>query len=194
MMSHCSKTYASSFIVKCENKLTRTPTHSRTYALTHAHTQPTHPQSLTPVPLKALATILPKATPQALDMIEQCIRFDPAKRPTSHALIEHEFVAQFRSPADEIVAKEPLTIAVDDNTKYTAEDYRNKLYKEIKRAKQRSHSQQRTSSTATTPGAATEGGMPAAHGAATASQQQQQQQSALLPPDAAGSAVAATGT
>jgi mitogen-activated protein kinase 15 len=45
--------------------------------------------------------------------------------------LKHPYVAQFHNEKDEPSAPAPLQIVVDDNTKYSAADYRDRLYREI---------------------------------------------------------------
>lgn len=51
------------------------------------------------------------------------------------AALKHPYVAQFHNAADEPGCPRILRIAIDDNTKYTAADYRERLYREIVRKK-----------------------------------------------------------
>uniref|UniRef100_K3WIJ6 Protein kinase domain-containing protein n=1 Tax=Globisporangium ultimum (strain ATCC 200006 / CBS 805.95 / DAOM BR144) TaxID=431595 RepID=K3WIJ6_GLOUD len=57
--------------------------------------------------------------------------FDPSKRLTVDEALKHPYVAQFHNEKDEPPAPGPLQIVVDDNTKYSAADYRDRLYREI---------------------------------------------------------------
>lgn len=70
--------------------------------------------------------------------------------------LKHPFVSQFHSEKDEPVAPAPFQIVVDDNTKYTAADYRDRLYKEIvkKKKEARRRAEQPKASAETAPVAA----------------------------------------
>ncbi|RLN49192.1 hypothetical protein BBJ29_003706 [Phytophthora kernoviae] len=80
---------------------------------------------------KPLEELFPKASPEALDLIKQCFWFDPSKRISCIDALKHPYVAQFHNEKDEPSASAPLQIVVDDNTKYSAADYRDRLYREI---------------------------------------------------------------
>ncbi|KUF92349.1 Phosphatidylinositol synthase (PIS) [Phytophthora nicotianae] len=80
---------------------------------------------------KPLEELFPKASPEALDLIKQCFWFDPSKRISVIDALKHPYVAQFHNEKDEPSAPAPLQIVVDDNTKYSAADYRDRLYREI---------------------------------------------------------------
>lgn len=58
-------------------------------------------------------------------------QFDPSKRITVEEALKHPYVAQFHNDKDEPSAPGPMQIVVDDNTKYSAADYRERLYREI---------------------------------------------------------------
>lgn len=60
-----------------------------------------------------------------------CLQFDPNKRISCDEALRHPYVAQFHNEKDEPNAPGPLQIVVDDNTKYSAADYRDRLYREI---------------------------------------------------------------
>ncbi|KDO34576.1 CMGC/MAPK/ERK7 protein kinase [Saprolegnia parasitica CBS 223.65] len=88
-------------------------------------------ESLPPPKTQTLEELLPKASPEAIDLVRKCLYFDPDKRITADEAIKHPFVAQFHVEKDEPVATAPCQIVVDDNTKYSAADYRDRLYREI---------------------------------------------------------------
>ncbi|RHY32003.1 hypothetical protein DYB32_002973 [Aphanomyces invadans] len=83
-------------------------------------------ESLPPPKTQTLEELLPKATPDAIDMIRQCLH-----RISADDAIKHPFVTQFHVDKDEPVATAPCQIVVDDNTKFSAADYRDRLYREI---------------------------------------------------------------
>jgi mitogen-activated protein kinase 15 len=82
-----------------------------------------------------MAELFPTASPDAVDLIERCLSFNPDKRPSAAEALKHPYVRQFHNPADEPACPRILRIQIDDNTKYTAADYRDRLYKEIARKK-----------------------------------------------------------
>ena len=64
------------------------------------------------------------------------MNFDPNKRCTAEQALAHPYVADFHNPAEEPVYPfGAITIAIDDNTKLQAADYRDRLYKEISKQK-----------------------------------------------------------
>ena len=52
--------------------------------------------------------------------------FNPSKRLTAEQALAHAYVEQFHNPADEPESPSIIHITIDDNTKYTAEDYRDR--------------------------------------------------------------------
>jgi len=82
-------------------------------------------------PRRAAGDALPGVPPVALDLVERCLQFSPAKRPTVEEALRHPFVADFAVEADERRAARPVSLGVDDNTKFSAADYRDRLYAEI---------------------------------------------------------------
>ncbi|TYZ66791.1 hypothetical protein PybrP1_002607, partial [[Pythium] brassicae (nom. inval.)] len=101
-------------------------------------------ESLPTPKLRPLEELFPKASPEALDLIRQCFWFDPSKRITCDDALKHPYVAQFHNEKDEPSAPGALQIVVDDNTKYSAADYRDRLYREIIKKKKESTPRGRT--------------------------------------------------
>jgi len=93
-------------------------------------------ESLAKAPQKALKDLVPTASPDALSFMDSCLKFSPLNRSTVETCLEHPYVAQFHKIENEPCAPSQIKITVDDNVKYTAADYRDRLYKEIKQAKQ----------------------------------------------------------
>jgi len=101
-------------------------------------------QSIPTPPQVSLSALLPKASAPAIDMMTKCLMFSPAARPTVVSLLEMEYVAQFHQPQNpEPTAKSVCNIAIDDNTKMTADDYRKKIYKDINMKKKSKLKQRR---------------------------------------------------
>ena len=76
--------------------------------------------------------MFPSASSEARDFISRCLRFSPGERMSAEEGLRHPFVADFHDPQQEPVHPGgPVRIAVDDNTKLTASDYRQRLYQEI---------------------------------------------------------------
>ncbi|BDA40406.1 Mitogen-activated protein kinase 15 [Coccomyxa sp. Obi] len=83
----------------------------------------------------ALHRLFPSASPEAADLLFRLLQFNPAKRITAREALRHPYVAQFHSSADEPSAPGIITIPIDDNTKYSISEYREKLYMEIVKRK-----------------------------------------------------------
>jgi len=92
-------------------------------------------ESLPPSRPRSLTEIFPTASAEALDLMRMCLQFNPEKRCSAEEAIRHPYVAQFHNPDDEPVAARAVQILIDDNTKYSAADYRERLYREIAKKK-----------------------------------------------------------
>lgn len=94
---------------------------------------------------------------EGLDFIRECLQFNPDGRPSCQgrvfkylliyiwcanvlfidcvwytALLRHVYVAEFHNEDEEPVYPHgPLRLPIDDNTKLTAQQYRDRLYEEI---------------------------------------------------------------
>eukprot|EP00747_Dinoflagellata_sp_TGD_P186983 gnl/TRDRNA2_/TRDRNA2_44405_c0_seq1.p1 gnl/TRDRNA2_/TRDRNA2_44405_c0~~gnl/TRDRNA2_/TRDRNA2_44405_c0_seq1.p1 ORF type:complete len:493 (-),score=99.51 gnl/TRDRNA2_/TRDRNA2_44405_c0_seq1:174-1652(-) len=91
---------------------------------------------------RPLNEMFPSATVEALDLIRQCLQFNPNKRTSAKGLLRHAYVDQFHNPEDEFDCDRVIQIPIDDNTKLTVQDYRERLYNEVlkkKKEQRRSH-------------------------------------------------------
>eukprot|EP00591_Stephanopyxis_turris_P015880 CAMPEP_0195542346 /NCGR_PEP_ID=MMETSP0794_2-20130614/51560_1 /TAXON_ID=515487 /ORGANISM="Stephanopyxis turris, Strain CCMP 815" /LENGTH=152 /DNA_ID=CAMNT_0040676477 /DNA_START=365 /DNA_END=820 /DNA_ORIENTATION=+ len=82
--------------------------------------------------------------PEALDLMNQCLQFNPEKRCSSEFALMHPYIAEFHNPDNEPTHPHgPIQIDIDDNTKLSADDYRERLYREIqqrrKEAREKGH-------------------------------------------------------
>mmetsp|Transcript_90579 Transcript_90579/g.234914 ORF Transcript_90579/g.234914 Transcript_90579/m.234914 type:complete len:437 (+) Transcript_90579:93-1403(+) len=91
---------------------------------------------------RPLNEMFPSASVEAQDLMRQCMQFNPNRRLTAHEALRHPYVVQFHNPEDEFDCERPIHIPIDDNTKLTVTDYRERLYNEVLRKKKeqrRSH-------------------------------------------------------
>lgn len=79
--------------------------------------------------------MFPNASPEATDLVAKLLQFNPDKRITAEEALRHPYVAQFHNEADEPSHPTTITIPIDDNHKYSIEEYREKLYAEIVKRK-----------------------------------------------------------
>eukprot|EP00850_Spirogloea_muscicola_P012422 SM000080S22937 [mRNA] locus=s80:240271:241973:- [translate_table: standard] len=80
-----------------------------------------------PVPLSRRYT---RANPQALDLIEKMLVFDPRKRITVQAALEHPYLAMLHDPAVEPVAPAPFDFDFEDED-LREDALRDKVWKEM---------------------------------------------------------------
>ncbi len=64
----------------------------------------------------------------AIDLLLKLLQFNPKKRLTAEEALEHPYVADFHNPEEEIICDHKIEIPLDDNNKFTKEEYRQKLY------------------------------------------------------------------
>mmetsp|Transcript_23628 Transcript_23628/g.52040 ORF Transcript_23628/g.52040 Transcript_23628/m.52040 type:complete len:440 (-) Transcript_23628:391-1710(-) len=93
---------------------------------------------------RPLSEVFPTASVEALDFVRLCMHFNPNKRISAKEALRHPYVNQFHNAEDEPDCPHVIRIAIDDNTKLTVQDYRDRLYNEIlKRKKEQRRSQRR---------------------------------------------------
>ncbi|ESL07481.1 protein kinase [Trypanosoma rangeli SC58] len=83
------------------------------------------------------AELLPKASPDAIDLVQKLMRFNPNERLTAEQALEHPYVAAFHKVQDEPSAPAPVTISLPDDTRFTMQEYRERLYQEIANARRK---------------------------------------------------------
>ncbi|XP_051827361.1 mitogen-activated protein kinase 15 isoform X3 [Antechinus flavipes] len=83
-------------------------------------------------PLVTLDSRLPPTTPpEALDLLQRLLVFDPEKRLTADEALRHPYVRRFHCPAKEPALEYEIILPVDDGVQLSVVDYRNRLYKMI---------------------------------------------------------------
>ena len=92
-------------------------------------------ENLPPSKPRPLAEIFSNASAEGLDMLRSCLLFNPDKRITAEDSLRHPYVAKFHNTEDEPESEKAVELKVDDNKKYSASSYRERLYKEVKRRK-----------------------------------------------------------
>lgn len=84
---------------------------------------------------RPLEHIFPQASPAATDLLRKLLVFNPDKRITADEALRHPFVSQFHDPSSEPACDHVITVPISDNTKFTIQEYRDRLYQEIVRRK-----------------------------------------------------------
>lgn len=71
--------------------------------------------------------------PDAVDLIERCIVFNPNKRLTAREALKHPYVAQFVKPEDlaSLEKQKPVVLPLPDNEKFDRTEYMESLYHRI---------------------------------------------------------------
>ena len=64
----------------------------------------------------------------AIDLLLKLLVFNPNKRLTAEEALKHPYVAEFHNEEEEIVSNHKIEIPLDDNNKFSKEEYRQKLY------------------------------------------------------------------
>jgi len=85
--------------------------------------------------------IFPTASEEALDLLKKLLHFNPNKRLTAEEVLRHPYLADFHNPYDEPEAGRIITTSINDNTKYSIREYRDKLYHEISKKKKEARRQ-----------------------------------------------------
>ncbi|XP_061424827.1 extracellular signal-regulated kinase 2-like isoform X3 [Lethenteron reissneri] len=80
---------------------------------------------------QSLESLLPNAPPNALDLLKRLLVFNPEKRLTAEEALSHPYVAQFHNPQTELAVDYDVVPPVDDDTRLSVAEYRNKLYELI---------------------------------------------------------------
>uniref|UniRef100_A0A8C4ZCL7 Mitogen-activated protein kinase 15 n=1 Tax=Gadus morhua TaxID=8049 RepID=A0A8C4ZCL7_GADMO len=81
------------------------------------------------VPLEEL--LQPAVPPDALDLVQRLLVFNPDKRLTAGQALQHPYVARFHNPLKEPALGYSVVLSVGDDTQLSVVQYRNKLYEQI---------------------------------------------------------------
>jgi len=99
-------------------------------AAIHSSFAPTMLNSLAAVAKKDMAVLMKDAPPDAVDMVVKLLDFNPERRLDIEGSLKHPYMAAF------VTGSEPscpgrLSIPIDDDHKFTVNDYREKLYQQV---------------------------------------------------------------
>lgn len=86
---------------------------------------------------KSIKDIFSNCEPQAIDLLQRLLVFDPKKRLTAKAALAHSYLTQFHNCEDEPECNQPVKISIDDNKKFSVSQYRDELYRYILRKKKK---------------------------------------------------------
>lgn len=103
-------------------------------------------ESLPIINYTSLTQLFPLASNESIDVIRLCLQFNPNIRTAADDLLRHTYLSEFHNEDEEpIYPYGPIRLPLDDNTKLTAQQYRERLYLEIneRRKEARKREQQR---------------------------------------------------
>jgi len=75
--------------------------------------------------------LYPKASADALDLLDKLMKYDPAQRSSAQDGLVHPYCLQFHDQETEVTADNKVAIPVHDNKKLQTHKYRELLYDEI---------------------------------------------------------------
>jgi len=88
--------------------------------------------------LKDLKHCFPKGIDaDALDFITKLLQFMPENRMTAEEALKHPYLKKFYKTSEEPTCEQVIKLYFNDNSKYTVAQYRDKLYQEIKKRRER---------------------------------------------------------
>ena len=69
--------------------------------------------------------------PITIDLLSKLLQFEPKKKLTAEEALNHHCVKDFHNVEEEITCEHKIKIPLDDMTKYSQGEYRQKLYKVV---------------------------------------------------------------
>lgn len=89
-------------------------------------------ESVVMPPARSIPEFFPAASGEARDLMGLCFGFRPDSRMSAEDGLRHPYVADFHNEEDEpVYPHSPCRLPIDDNTKLSAAEYRDRLYQEI---------------------------------------------------------------
>lgn len=85
--------------------------------------------------LKTFKQMFPKADPDAIDLMEKCLKFLPEERITAEEILKHPWLEAFSSTGKEPELGHIIRLHFSDDEKHSIDTYRQKLYQEMKRSR-----------------------------------------------------------
>ncbi|CEP02900.1 Mitogen-activated protein kinase [Plasmodiophora brassicae] len=79
----------------------------------------------------SLAELFPNAPPDAISLLGGLLQFNPTKRLTAEQVLEHPYLGQFHDANSEPVCDSAIISSMNDDKKFTVEEYRGTLYQSI---------------------------------------------------------------
>lgn len=80
---------------------------------------------------KSIRDMFSNIEPEAIDLLNRLLVFDPQKRLSAKEALAHPYLAQFHNCEEEPESLKPITISIDDNQKFSVSHYRDELYRYI---------------------------------------------------------------
>merc|ERR1712232_1366817 len=77
---------------------------------------------------RPLHSIFPSTSLESLHLLRGLLQFNPHSRWSAVKSLEHPYVTNFHDPAVEHECERTITMPIDDSTKLSVVEYRNRLY------------------------------------------------------------------